>query len=119
MGFQVLRRKAGAFHPVRRLGQYPDRTFAIPELMVAANLFSETCDSPVCGPAVSVLPRRIASIERQSLSFTSADSFSAASNVLVNLSGTIRCPLSIRWSKAASQADGKTRKSGIDRRHQA
>jgi hypothetical protein len=75
-------------------GQRPDRTLAIQELTVAANLFSEICGPAPCisasaGPAA---PRSTASMDFQSLSFTSADSFSAASTALINLSGIIKSP---------------------------
>jgi hypothetical protein len=64
------------------------------ELTVAANLFSGICGpassiSPSAGPTA---PRSNASIDFQSLSFTSADSFSAASTAFINLSGIIKSP---------------------------
>jgi hypothetical protein len=66
------------------------------ELTVAAYLFSDagrqivSCEGAA---AATIGPRRTAAIAFQSLSLTSVDSFSAVSNVSVNLSDMTRYPM--------------------------
>lgn len=81
-----------------------DRTLAIPEQTVAANLFSEAGLGSIAGlrSAPSNWPRNTLSSCSQSLSFISVDSFSAVSSALVSLSGM--GPILLRHPAAISVA---------------